>query len=274
MDNKIPLRFFVITFLWTWFFIGAIFLFAKIGVVFESNTFTSSIGLPPPLLIVGAFGPAIGALISLRSIKGKGAIKEFLKRFLSLNFGWKVWISIFLILGIPTIIAWIIPELFGENRLPTYLPNGFIFPLYLLLMVFFGGGQEEIGWRGYILPFLEKRFGLIIGSLILGIIWAVWHLPLWFISGSTQAYMNFFLFMVLSIGYSFIFSWITKTSGNRLLSGLFAHGTANAFIPLFPTLILKQNVKQVRFFIYSLLILVIGIIIVILRSVKNRKNGT
>ena len=57
-------------------------------------------------------------------------------------------------------------------------------------MVFLGGGQEEIGWRGYILPFLENKFGRWLGSGILGLIWAFWHLPLWFIPGTNQTYGN------------------------------------------------------------------------------------
>ena len=271
MGNKIPIRFFVIAFLWSWFFMGTILIFTKIGIISETNAFMSPIGFP--LALIGAFGPAMGAFISLRSIKGKGAIKDFIKSFLSLKFGWKVWISIFLFFGLTTLIAWIIPELFGEDRLSSYLPSIYIFPIYLLLMVFFGGGQEEIGWRGYILPFLEKRFGLIIGSLILGIIWAIWHLPLWFIPGTTQTYMNFFVFMSMTIGYSFIFSWVIKASGNRLLSGLFAHGAANAFMPLFPTLILEHNVKQTRFLIYGLLVLTIGIIIVSIRTYKSKNTS-
>ena len=73
-------------------------------------------------------------------------------------------------------------------------------------MVFAGGGQEEIGWRGYIMPRLENRFGLVYGSIILGIIWAVWHIPLWFMRGTNQIYMNFFAFMLGCIRLSFFFS--------------------------------------------------------------------
>jgi membrane protease YdiL (CAAX protease family) len=271
MEKKFPFRFFVITFLWSWLILIPIVVVVKLGII-EVDYFNLLISLP--VAFIGALGPAVGALFSLRTIEGKGVIKPFLKSFFSLKFGWKAWLSIFLIFGASTFIAWIIPEFFGEGRIASYLPSVYIFPVYLLLMVFFGGGQEEIGWRGYILPFLEKRFGLFIGSLILGIIWAIWHLPLWFIPGTSQSYMNFFGFMLSTIGYSFIFSWIIKISGNKLLSGLLAHGTANAFIPLFPTLVMEPNVSQKRFWIYDVLILAIGIIIVILRTVKSRKNGT
>jgi len=77
----------------------------------------------------------------------------------------------------------------------------------------------------------------------------------------------------LWIGYSFIFSWVIKASGKRLFSGLVVHGTANAFIPLFPPLIMAQNAHQIRWWIYCVIILVIGTVIAITRTI-NRKQKT
>jgi len=260
MENKIPIRFFGITFLWSWLLWGvAIFIEPRFGFI---------------SMVLGGFGPAVGAIISVYTIEGKGSIKKFIKQFLSLKFGWKVWLSIFLVLGISSLIAWIIPEFLGEDRIPTYLPGVYIFPIYILITIFFGGGQEEIGWRGYISPYLEKKFGLIIGGLILGIIWAIWHIPLWFLAASTQKYMIFFGFMLGTIGYSYFYSWIIKESGNRLFSGLVAHGVANAFAALFPFLIMANNIKQTRFWLYQIIILIIGIIIVTIRTYKSRKTCT
>ena len=273
MENKFPIRFFILTFLWSWLFWGIAILIGS-GNSQDFSEMITSTSIEMPLMLIGACGPVFGAFISLRTINGKSAIKPFIKQFFSLKFGWKVWLTIFLVLGLSTFVAWIVPEFFGHNRISPYLPSVYIFPVYLLLMIFFGGGQEEIGWRGYILPFLEKRFGLIIGSLILGIVWAIWHLPLWFMPGSTQVFMNFFAFILTAIGYSYFFSWVINASGNRLFSGLIAHGTANAFIPLFPTLIMEHNVSQIRLWIYCSLIFTIGILFVIIRTVKSRNNGT
>jgi len=269
MEKKIPLRFFVVAFLWSWLFMITVAILANFT-GFDIN----DLGIfMMPAIAVAALGPAMGAFYSLRTIEGKGAVKQYLKSFLSLKFGWKVWAAIFLILGLSSFIAWILPEFWGESRLPMLLPNVYIFPLYLLFMIFLGGGQEEIGWRGYILPYLENKFGLFFGSLILGIIWAVWHLPLWFIPGLSQSYMPFFVFMLLTIGYSFIFSWVRAASGKRLFSGLVVHGTANAFMPLFPTLIMAQNVNQIRWWIYCVIILVTGTVMVIKRTI-NKKHKT
>ena len=59
-----------------------------------------------------------------------------------------------------------------------------IFYIYPALLI---GGPlfEEIGWRGFALPRLEQRYGPMAASLLLGIIWAFWHMPVWFTRGSS-----------------------------------------------------------------------------------------
>ena len=268
-ENRFPLRFFVVTFVWSWLLWLPLILMGA-GIIPGKESVFPKISLP--LSIVAAFGPALGAGVSIRSINGKGALKPFLRTFFSLRFGWKVWAAIFLILGLSTIAAWFIPELFGAPRLPMMLPNILIFPLYWLLMVFFGGGQEEIGWRGYILPFLEKKLGRITGSLVLSVIWACWHIPLWFIPGTSQTYMNFFGFILLTTGYSYLFAWVLRASGNRPFSGLIVHGTANAFIPVFPVIIMQHGVPQTRFWLWVSITLVIGIIIAVASELRMRNK--
>jgi membrane protease YdiL (CAAX protease family) len=269
MENKIPIRFFVITFLWSWLCFGVIIVCCKLGIISGQNSIIGFL-----MTVIGAFGPAVGAFISLYTIEGKGSIKKYLKSFLSLNFGLKTWLAIFLILGIASFISWIVPEFFGEERLHPFSTNLLLFFPALLFMTFFGGGQEELGWRGYIMPYLEKRFGLLAGSIILGIVWAVWHIPMWFVPESGQINVPFLGFLIMTIGYSFIYSWIIEASGKRLLSGLIVHGTGNVFSSVFPNIIPGNGWLQPRHWIYCSLVLIIGIIIVVIRTNKLRKNGT
>jgi membrane protease YdiL (CAAX protease family) len=265
--ERIPIRFFIITFAWSWILWLPLVLWG-FGIIPLSKDIFSIITVLAVGL--GAFGPAVGALCSLGTTKDKGAIRTYLKSFLSLKFGWKTWITIFIVFGLSTAVAWIIPECFGEARLSTLLPSYFIFPLYWLLMVFVGGGQEEIGWRGYILPILENKFGRWLGSGILGLIWASWHLPLWFIPGATQTYMNFSGFIILMLGYSFFYSWVREASGKRPLAGMIAHGTANAFVPLFPVVVLSVNAVQVRYWIWVSITLAIGIVFLLISTTHNK----
>ena len=167
MENKIPIRFFVITFLWSCLFWTIPVILNATGIIILNNAFESPIGLLA--MAIGGYGPMIGSCISLRTIEGKGSIKNYLKTFLSFKFGWKAWFGIFLVMGIMGFIAWILPEFFGIERLHSELPNVYTFLPYLILMMIVGGGQEEIGWAGYMMPRLEGRYGLAMGTIIRGI---------------------------------------------------------------------------------------------------------
>lgn len=268
IKESFPFRFFIVTFLWSWI-IWLPFVLSGLGVFKISENLSF---LTMPVIILGAFGPAAGAIYSIKTLKGGKEVKPFLKSFLPLTFSWKLWISIFLIVGLINIIAWYVPELFGFERLPMLLPNAYIFPIYLVIMILFGGGQEEIGWRGYIMPFLEAKYGLWTGNIILGLVWACWHIPLWFMPGSTQVYMPFIAFLIGCIGMSFIFSWVMKRSNGKPISGLIAHGSFNAFIPLFPTLVMQSGVTQTRFWLHEIMILCVGTLIMAVLIKKDKAS--
>lgn len=257
------LTYFGLTFLWSWVVWSPLVL-AGLGFIHISAGVLKIVTIP--ISIVAMFGPLFGALLTVRRENGKAASWQFIKSFRDLRLGWKAVIFPILILGGSTFIAWITPELFGETRVPMLVPSVWIFVPYLLLMIFLGGGQEEFGWRGYALPRLEQRMGLWPANLFLGIVWACWHIPLWFIPGTSQSFMNFGGFMLLTIGYSFLFSWIRDISGKKPFSGLFVHGVANAFIPFMPTIIMQKNVPQPRFWIWVILTFTIGVVITAFRK--------
>jgi membrane protease YdiL (CAAX protease family) len=265
MNNNVrfPFRFFLTTFIWSWI-IWASLILASFRIILVSDKLLSILTIP--VIMIGVYGPLVGALFALHKGEGKGSSKKYLRSFLDFRLGWKAYFIPIIIFGGSTFIAWFSPELFGEERLPMLLPSIWVFIPYLLIMILLGGGQEEFGWRGYALPILESKFGIWIANIIIGIIWAIWHIPLWFITGTSQTYMNFGGFILLMIGYSFILSWIREISGNRPFSGLYVHGLFNAFIPLMPPLIMQKNASQPRFWIWVILTLLIGIIITVSRK--------
>jgi len=75
MENKVPIRFFVFTFLWSWVFF-AIAIFFGYGNTHDSMF--SAPGIEMLFVMIGAFGPAVGAICSVYTIEGKGTFKEFL----------------------------------------------------------------------------------------------------------------------------------------------------------------------------------------------------
>ncbi len=269
MRDRVPMRFFVWTFLWSWI-VWAPLALAGLGVVPLDADLVASLALPAAML--GAFGPAVGAVIAIWTLEGRAALGRFLRRFASLRFGWRAWTAMLVLLGALSAVAWYLPELFGEPRLPMLLPTAAAFPVWLVLMTLLGGGQEEVGWRAYVLEPLERRYGLWGGNVVLGLVWALWHLPLWFVPGSSQEHMPVIAFTMGTIGLSFFFSWVLKASGGRPLSGLVAHGAYNAYIALFPTLVMLPDATQTRWWIHQSLVLVVGILFM-LRLTRRRGRG-
>jgi len=268
INMKFPIRFFLVTFLFSWVLWTPLVL-GSLGIIPVSEKLLSVVSVP--VIMLGAFGPLAGALYDLRHREGKGSVRKYLQGFLDFNAGWKAYLLPILIFGGSTFIAWFFPELSGEKRLPMLLPSIWVFIPCLVFMILVGGGQEEFGWRGYALPVLENKFGIWYANIILGVIWALWHIPTWFITGTTQSHMNFGGFVLLMTGYSFIFSWIRKISGNRPFSGLYAHGLANAIIPVMPTFNSQDGVTQPRFWIWVTLTFLIGVIITAFRKKEPQK---
>jgi membrane protease YdiL (CAAX protease family) len=269
MDKKIPIRFFIITFSWTWVCFLPLVI---VGLGFINEYKDLLLKIKEPLMILAVFGPAIGAIFSIYTLNGKNELKKYLSSFLSIKFNWKIWFILFIMLVL-NIISWIIPELFGYPRLKTYLPNIYVFPLYWLFNIFFAGGQEEIGWRGYILPKLENKFGYLIGSLILGVIWACWHIPFWFIPGTTQSYVNIFSYVLFTIGFSYLLSWIIELSNGKLLSGVIGHANINSFAVIFPITVMENGSPQIRFWLFSILTFAFGVTVAIIRTLKYKSSS-
>ena len=123
-----------------------------------------------------------------------------------------------------------------------------------------------MGWHGYILDPLEARLGPWLANLVLGVIWAVWHLPLFFIPGSGLGDAPWLAFMLFTTGYSWFFSWIRATSGKRAFSGIYAHGLINVFGSLFPTI--GPGTPQVRYWLWATFAFAIGFTTMAIRSIK------
>lgn len=115
----------------------------------------------------------------------------------------------------------------------TYLGYPWYFFLLFMPMMILGGGLEEIGWRGIFQPLLEKRFSFLGAALIEGVLWSIWHLPLWFVPNTSQSSYDFIAFtlycitlgLTLAAAYRLTESvWITvllHAWGNTVLGGMY-----------------------------------------------------
>ena len=103
---------------------------------------------------------------------------------------------------------------------------------YAFFMVLFGPLPEELGWRGYALDGLQARWNALGASLILGVAWAVWHVPLFFMIGTYQAELGvltlpFWEFMVGATITSVLYTWIYNHTGRSILGAVMFHFSGN-----------------------------------------------
>jgi membrane protease YdiL (CAAX protease family) len=111
-----------------------------------------------------------------------------------------------------------------------------VFPTFIFLTIAAGIG-EEFGWRGFLLPRLQTRHNALVSGLIVGVAWATWHVPLFFIEGTSQYEHRLtggllpaiFGYAVFVIVQSVQFTWLfNNTKGSVLLAAVF-HGASNAW---------------------------------------------
>jgi hypothetical protein len=95
----------------------------------------------------------------------------------------------------------------------------------LLPLLILGPLSEELGWRGYALERLQARWNALVSSLILGVIWSLWHLPLFYIVGTSQYLynMSFLGFLVGTTTTLVLYTWAYNNTGGSIWSAVFLH---------------------------------------------------
>ena len=192
-----------------------------------------------PYLMLGQFGPTIAALVMTGRTEGRAGVKKLLQRLLIFRFPWRWWFVTGWLLGL-TLLAVIFPVALISDPAQTWvwLSDKWLIgllPLVGLISAIFGVGPlgEELGWRGYLQPRFNEYFTPEVGSIVLGLIWAFWHLPLFFIA-DWRAGLSFPLFVLLYpistiiISYGMYFLW-KNTAGSVFVAILF-HGILNAAV--------------------------------------------
>jgi membrane protease YdiL (CAAX protease family) len=177
-------------------------------------------------------GPVTAALT-----EGKEGVKKLLRGFTR----WRcspLWYAVAIV--IPPAIVLIaagISTIFG-NPFPLPGPQrwAMLVPMFFILTVQAGLG-EEIGWRGYATPKLSERYSVLVSSLIVGVVWACWHLPLYLFPGFVQHEIaqnlgfvsTFLMYSVFVVAAAVIYAWIYFVSGGNLWLPILLHGSTNAF---------------------------------------------
>ena len=199
-------------------YLGLTFLIMLIGwgicllCSFNGTSLNDSKWLYVPYLL-GGWSPTIASYLSLKSNNKVADMKEWLKNVFDFRH------SIFsYLMAVIMAILFIFPQCLisgYENGAP-------VFAIIVMIPVMLvGGGLEEAGWRYILQPELEKKYSFTISTLIVSMIWWLWHLPLFYIQGVFQYGQNYIAFGISILGLSFALASIRKNTGSVWLCVLF-----------------------------------------------------
>ena len=180
------------------------------------------------VLLLGVFAPGIVAIGFTAFTEGRAAVLALLRRLVDWDIPvrWYVFTATFM-LAIKLSAALVHRVAFGAW--PAFGQEPFLGMIAATAISTIVGGQagEELGWRGYALPRLADRFGMGPASLLLGVIWALWHLPLFFIPVGDTFGQSFPLYLVQVIAMSVTMAWLYSNTRGSLLPVMLLHAAVN-----------------------------------------------
>ncbi len=217
------------------------------------------------LIALGQFGPSLAAFILAWRSEGKRGVWQLLKSAFHWKVGWRWLAAAFLLppllgaaaMGLNVLLGGNLPKL-ALLAQPLAIPFNFIFILLLQ-----GPLPEEFGWRGYLLPRLQARLGLLPASLIVGVLWAVWHLPAWFMQGSYQSALPFWAFLICTTAFSVLMTWFYNHTNGSLFIALIVHTMINLSIALFPPVELTPGGSVQGYLVLTMLYMVVAMLVAI-----------
>jgi len=240
--NKKPITyFFILTFVISW-------LFWTPQIFIKKEFFI--------LRVLGTYGPFLAAIIISQIMGGTKQIKTLLRPLLDfkLNIVWYIFCLFstaligFTAIGISFSLG---SNQFEFNELEkVYL----VIPIFFYVLIFSVLG-EETGWRGFALEHMQKIISPLLSSIIIGLLWGVWHLPLFFIEGNFHQTLPIWLFLLQDICLSIVITWLYNSTNKSLFSVHIFHAASNTTLGVLPILPIATNGDMLP--LYSIIILLV-----------------
>ncbi|EKE09811.1 MAG: hypothetical protein ACD_16C00104G0007 [uncultured bacterium] len=251
-----PVRFFLITFLGTWIseFIAAYFSYQKGMEAFQLI-----------FIILGMFAPFIATLIMIYGSKNLDLIKDFWDRLRLYRIKVSFLPMILLLMPCVLLLATALSLLFGQSIDQFALSSTYRVmqgsSMLSLLIIFLAPLMEELGWRGYGVDSLRSYFNLFKTTMLFAVLWAMWHVPLFFINGYYQNELwntsiiyviNFFISILPA---AILINWVYYKNNRSIIAAFLLHLMLNLFSVLFQT-------EQFTKCIVTILLLIVSLIVI------------
>ncbi|MBE1159469.1 CPBP family glutamic-type intramembrane protease [Dyella acidiphila] len=214
-----------------------------------------------PMLFIGSFGPLIGAAVTTHREGGFQRMAGFFRRALDPRMGWSVFLVSFFLMPILAIVVELThAQLTGKA--PHFTMTLADFPLsYLFLFVLGGTLAEEYGWT-LLSDELDVVLPLKSATAVLGAIWALWHLPLFFIvtKGAIQGYTPFYIFFIVTVAMRFLFAWAYHRGDRSILSNMLFHTASNIAYSLVAIAPAPGDLSTGRLWMFTLLTVISAVV--------------
>jgi membrane protease YdiL (CAAX protease family) len=267
------IQFFFLTFLFSW-------LLWLPGVLYTHQLISPGqfiLNLMEIMNWVGGIGPSLIAFILTFNNEGKQGGKRLFRRILIIKLGYW-YFPVFLIIPLLLILAHILNMFFFGVEFPqTGLLSEFWLIPVVFLIFFIMQISEEFGWRGYALDRLQKRWNALISSLIVGALWAIWHLPM-FLSNGFPHYDNHLPFgqlFITLVSASIFITWLQNNCKGSLIPAMVIHALINISGEVLPLMAKSKNVQgdYTAWIIVNVLFIIAGILILILWGQKTLRRN-
>jgi CAAX protease family protein len=188
-------------------------------------SFHSPIGASASVVVASFVGPFLSAFIMTGITEGREGIGRLLRRCMlwRVGLGW----CLFALIGIPTMLVLGVIVLPGALASFKGLPSLVAIPwISQIVYVFLHGPLgEEPGWRGFALPRLQRLHGPLVASLILGPLWALWHLPFFWVPAWNfpPTLANVGLFVIAAIPLTIVMTWVFNNTKGSVLTAILGH---------------------------------------------------
>ncbi|MFB7274985.1 lysostaphin resistance A-like protein [Streptomyces sp. NPDC056244] len=199
-------------------------------------------------VLPGAYlGPIVSALLVTGMTEGRRGLRAWRDRMTKFRVGWRWYLVV--LLSVPVALTLATAALTGRSPVPpsvavlaAYLPG-------LLLQMITTGLAEEPGWREFAMPRMQRRYGPVAATLIVGVLWGAWHLPLFLTEWGgwpDVTAVKPLEFMATAIAFSFVMTWVFNRSGESMPLVMLLHTSINNFFSLawmgmFPSLSSAQG---------------------------------
>jgi len=186
------------------------------------------------IFLVGVFAPGLIALALTEADEGRAATRALFNRILKWDIGARFYVFAIAFIPALKLLAALLNRIV-MGAWPKFGDTPLVFMLLALMVSMWVQAGEELGWRGYALPRMWEMIGLGPASILLGIIWATWHLPLFFVFNGDTLGQSFPLYLLEVTAISVVMGWLYWRCAGSLLVVMLFHAAVNNLKDIVPS---------------------------------------